>query len=165
MSFLDNLVPKIIPVRIILPHGSTVDIDMYSLTMSEWDELGESVDDPIAPYVGLNSRGEEIRNYTDPKYLKERRKVESERAFKRLTMGMLRGNNDIEGVLFEDKVKAVKEKLDIGIASALMRWQSSNITESRVRVLNAAERFPGVEKTNNESPVAAGDNSDGMETT
>lgn len=150
MTFLELLTPKIVPVQVTLPYGSSVTINMYTLSMGEWDELGESILDPTAPFVMHNSRGEEVRNYAAPQFLRERRKAESERAYRRLTMALIRGGNEIEGLLFENKVDEVRKRLDLAIASALMRWQASLIAEGRVRVINAADKFPDVEAVKDE---------------
>lgn len=151
-DFLTQLEPRVVEVRVRLSHGSTVEIKIATLSMHEWDELGESVKDPIPPFVSHNARGEEIRNYYDPTYLAQRRQVEVTRSYKRLTMGLIRGGNEIAGILFEDKVAEVQKRLDLAIAAALMRWQSALVTEGRVAVLTAADRFPAVEETTPEGP-------------
>lgn len=147
MNILAQLEPQIVTVRVRLPYGTPLEIKIYTLTLAEWDELGEAIDDPLAPFKYHNSRGEEVRDFYDPKYLKARRAAETNRAYRRLTMGLVRAGNEIPGILFEDKVKEVKARMDLSLATTLMRWQSELITLGQVAVMTAADQFPAVETT------------------
>lgn len=140
-DFLEMLSPRVMPVEVALPYGGTATVDMYSLTLHEWDELGEAVADPLAPFVMHNSRGEEVRNYADPKYLQERRTVEAERRWRRLTMALLKAGNEIDGIHFDEKVRRVRENLDGSIAAALMNWQARNFMEARASVVERSKSF------------------------
>lgn len=145
MNILEQLAPRVVPVECTLSYGTKVIVSMGTLSMHLWDELGDAVADPIAPFVTHNSRGEEVRNYADPGYLKARRQAEAERTYRRLTYAFLRGGNAIPGTLFEEQVESVKKNLDLAIASALIRWQRALIEESRARVLALSATFPSVE--------------------
>jgi hypothetical protein len=156
-DFLSALEPRVVDVKITLSHGGSVTIKLGTLTMHEWDMYGEFVKDPLAPFVSHNVRGEEIRNYNAPEYLAARRAGEVTRAYRRLTLALVRGGNEIKGDLFEDKVEEVRERLDLAIAAALMRWQSALVSEGRVAILNAAERFPNVEEAFDARSIASED--------
>lgn len=138
---LDALSARIVPVRVTLPYGDAVELPLYTMTMAEWDKLGEAVPEPVPPFSHHNARGEEIRNIYDPAYQQARRKAEVERAYRRLTYALVKGGNHIEGALFEDQVRRVQEHLDLSIASALMQWQRMLMVEAQARSVALAERF------------------------
>lgn len=154
-DIIDSLRPAAVDVLVTLPYGSKVTVTMGTLTLSEWDDLGESVPHPVAPFVMHNSRGEEVRNYADPAYLKQVRQAEAERRWRRLTLGLLRGGNTIEGTLFEDQVKRVREHMDSAIAMALMRWQAALIAEGKAAIADRARRFQpdGPDETENDAAL------------
>lgn len=128
-------------VRVALPGGTTFTVRMGHLTLEEWDSLGESVPTPQAPFLYHNAKGEEVRNYADPRYQTDFRNAESERRYRRLTLGILRGGNKIEGVMFDEQVKRVKQKMPAAAATALIRWQSNQITEGKANVMQRSEQF------------------------
>ena len=140
-DFIESLKPRSVPVTVTLPYGGTADICMGTLTLSEWDAQGEAVAPPLAPFVSHNNRGEEVRNYADPQYLVARERAEAERRWRRLTLGLLKGGNTIDGVMFDEQVKRVKDTLDTTIAAALMGWQASLITQAKAAVVDRSKRF------------------------
>lgn len=143
-DLLDQLYAAPVEVEVILPNGAKHTVLMGSLTLQEWDDLGEAVPSPEAPYVDRNARGEEIRNYQSPTYQKEFRAAESERRWRRLAMALIRGGNVIDGLTFDDQVKRVKANLDGAIAMQLMRWQSDLILAGKASVVERSKRFqPG----------------------
>lgn len=146
-DFLETLKSRTVEVEVTLPYGDKITICMGSLTLSEWDSLGESVPQPEGTYVRHNDRGEEIRSYATAEYQKASREAEAERRWKRLTMGMLRGGNAIDGLLFEDQVKRVRETLDSSIATTLMNWQIKSITQGKASVIDRSKRFQPVGTT------------------
>ena len=152
-DLLDKLQAAPVEVEVILPGGTKHQICMGSLTLQEWDDLGEAVPSPEAPFMNHNARGEEIRNYQSPEYLHQVRVAESERRWRRLTMAFLRGGNTIAGMTFDEQVQRVKTLLDGAIATQLMRWQSDLILSGKASVVERSKRFqPGGD------PEAAGAN-------
>lgn len=143
-DLLEALGPRVVPVEVKLPYGDTITVNMGSLSLSEWDALGEAVPQPEGDYVGHNSQGQEIRSYTTPRYLKAAREADAERRWRRLTMGLLRGGNAIDGLMFEDQVKRVRENMDTAIAAALMSWQASLVSSTKAAVVDRSKRFQPV---------------------
>ncbi len=136
-SLSDLSVNESITIEIPLPSGDLAVIPWRTLSIAEWDSIGQGVPDPTPPVVGGNKDGP-IFNYRDADYLMHVREAMAERNYRRLAKSL---RIDIPGETLTEQANAVKNTMDAYVTAALIDFMTRIAKESEARISARAATF------------------------
>jgi hypothetical protein len=136
---LDDLSP--LKVRVEIEHGDrVVVVPLRTLPFFEWVRLGYEVANPVPPTMGVDKNGRPLLDTRDPGYLRALDEAGMERAYVRLLAAL---DIPIPGDTREEKLAALKAKLDTNVARQLNGVLNQMASEGEARIVARSETFLG----------------------
>lgn len=138
---LKDLGAEVVDVSIETAYGRTITLPLRLMTWHEWSSIGEAVRDPAIPNDRRDSNGNAQPNPYSMKYQAELAEAREERQYRRLAFALKGGGNDIPGETLEEQAEAIREVIEVGIATALILLLGKMASEGQARILTRADSF------------------------
>lgn len=116
---LADLRPAVVTVRLVIDDDTDVIVSMRTLSFGDWQQIGNSVVDPLPPVRGAKPDGSKIYDYSDSDYLRALEAARELRSCRRLLRALVLpvpGRDEAEQI---DYLKGLDNALFNGLVQSL----------------------------------------------